>query len=185
MAPINISTLGSVTSDKIYSPQKGTGNFNLIRDAVTAGTSQKFRDSITGLSYEVEYNNKYIAFTYKYTTSTNTSVTGRFAWAGNFSYGKDSITSANVTSLGIVTATKPNTGSTTINGSLYKPNKGNVNDPFQSLPQLISKSTSLGSYQSDGIPGVTAGDISPFRSFGEKKFFYSGWESNPFNSNLI
>ena len=185
MTPININRLGSVTSDKIYTPKKGTGNFNVVRDAVTAGTSQNFRDSITGLSYEFEYNNKYLAFTYRLATSSKASVAGRFVWAGKFGYGRDSITSADVTSLSIMTTIKPNGGSRVINGSLYKTQNGRVKDPFQSLPQLVTQSTSLGSYQSDGIPGVTAGDISPFRSFGEKKFFYSGWESNPFNSNLI
>jgi hypothetical protein len=192
MASIKINTLGSVKSDKVYAPKKGTNSFNLIRDGLTVGfgtsqASQAFRDSVTGLSYEVEYNNKYLIFTYKLATNTNASVTGRFAWEGNFAYKGAKTASANVTSVGLlITSNNLVDGSPTRTaGGIYKPVNGLVKDPFQSLPQMISNSTSLGDYQSDGIPGVSAGNIAPFLSYGGGKFFNNGWEADPFKPNLI
>jgi hypothetical protein len=192
MSSIKINGLGSVKSDRVYAPKKGTSSFNLIRDGLTIGfganqSSQAFRDSVTGISYEVEFNKRYIAFTYKLATNANASVTGRFVWEGNFAYKGDAIISANVASVGLlVTSNNLVAGSPTRTaGAIYKPVNGRIKDPFQSLPQLISKSTSLGSYQSDGIPGVSAGDITPFLSYGGGKFFNNGWEANPFKPNLI
>jgi hypothetical protein len=189
MAALKILSLGSVTSDKVYSPKKGTSNFNFVRDGLTVGfgATQAARDSVTGISYEFEYDKKFIAFTYTLATNTNASATGRFVWQGDFAYKGDKIISANVASIGLlITSNDPAANSPTRTaGAIYKPDNGFVKDPFKSLQQLISNSTSLGDYQSDGIPGVSAGDIAPFLSYGGGKFFNSGWEANPFKPNLI
>jgi len=189
---LKLSFLGSLKNDIVYNLNKKSGTFNLLRDGLTIGfgsnqASKSFRDSVTGISYEAEFNNKYIAFTWQIATSTNQSATGRYVWKGNFAFKGDSITSANVTSVALLLTSKNlvKGSPTRTAGGIYKPKNGFVKDPFQSLPQLIGNSTSLGDYQSDGIPGVSAGDITPFLSYSGGKFFDNGWQGNPLKPNLI
>ena len=188
MSSITAFGLGKIVGDQRYSPKPGSARFNSALNTLLMAAPQKYRDSITGLSYEVESNNDYIAITYKLTSSSSVwaqAETGRIVWAGRFSYDFDNglISSASVKTVGrFVTGLKD--GDKADAGQIYRPNNGlvaNPSDPYSWIP-LISDSKSLAFYQG---PGGDLNQLSQFRSFGDGKFFYPGWASDPFASNLI
>lgn len=168
---IKVDGLGRLTSDKVFSTQS-----EFYKKIFK-------RDSITAFQGELEFGSDYIVLT------TVTKEPGNFAnksdgwterWVvqGQFEYSSNRITSAVIES----TAQASNSY-----GALnYYSGGAKVLKPSNPDSWAAALSREPSQYRGyDNIDGSTEGDVAAFYAFGGGKFFYDGWESNPFGTNLI
>lgn len=169
---VDIDGLGRLTSDKIFSTESAIYQ-NIFK-----------RDSITGFQGELEFgNSNYIALTTLIKEPGNSADNGsgwaeRWVLQGKFKYSGNKLTSATIKSTAQVS---PSYGALN-----YYSGGAKVLNPSNPDSWAAALSRQPSSYVGfNNIDGFIEGSIEPFYSFGGGKFFYNGWESNPFASNLI
>lgn len=112
----------------------------------------------------------------------------RQVWQGNFTYKNDNTTSARVDRIArYVTGRKG--GKQLEEAAIIAPaakdkRVKNPSNPLSWATPLWNRAKTVSRFVSNGA-GATEGRLSDFRQFGAGQFFYSGWGSNPFTSNLI
>lgn len=136
---------------------------------------------------EVEFGENFIATTYRSIHKDSTKGFGRTIYQGDFDYNNDEIASARVDNIAQVSLN----------------DKGYGWGVVRSLGVIVPQPDSFWSWQSTlntGInqgelvaeydigtekPGEITGDYGSFVSYGNGRFFYDGWENNPFSQDLI
>lgn len=166
-----------VISDKVY--KKGS---SLIKNNSNIFGKEYLKKAIT-FDLEVEFGEEFIALTTKSIRKDSTTQSSRTVFQGEFEYGDDEITSARIDYIA--------QGS---QGEGYE--WGVINKHGMTVPRPDSASSwqstlmhmgeTLYEYDiNEDAQGEIKGDYSTVTSFGMGRFFYDGWENNPFASDLI
>lgn len=150
------------------------------------------RDAVTGITYEFEWNNNYIAFstittvdTAKYPTLASTG-TLRMVWKGDFKYSNGQLKAARVDEIGLASF---NTKQDTVQASYrwIAPNKPIIEDvrnPYSFGPPLWNNARTIADYST--VNGaVQWGTEVSLQPFGNGNFFPEGWQNDAFKPNLI
>ena len=198
---ITFSDLGTVVSDRVY------GKDSRWLQPIVNNTpfTQQDMDRLTNFNIEFEFNNQYIVATAVVRGDTRQPIsqymgsdwTARMVLRGNFSYSGGRLTSASIDS-GAVQLISQSTPNSIGSGQLISitPNIGISSAPVSDPTSWSSfrRVTSFGDSPLANIRGLGYSPLSPenttatinaLQGFGGGRFFYSGWETNPFNSNLI
>lgn len=168
---LDVDGFGRLTSDKVFSTESEF--YKKIFE----------RDSVTSFQGEFEFGSDYIALT------TLTKEPGNYAdkgngWAerwvvqGQFKYAGNRITSATIESTAQVSSSYG--ALNYYSGGIRVLNPSNPDSWASALSRGGSSYTGF-----DNIDGAIEDDIQPFYAFGGGKFFYPGWENDPFTTNLI
>ena len=199
---ITFSDLGTVVSDRVYSKDS-----RWLQPIVNnTPFTQQDMDRLTNFNIEFEFNNQYIVATAVVRGDTRQPIsqymgrdwTARMVLRGNFSYSGGRLTSASIDS-GAVQLISQSTPNSIGSGQLISitPNIGISSAPVSDPTSWSSfrRVTSFGDSPLANIRGLGYSPLSPenttatinaLQGFGGgRRFFYSGWETNPFNSNLI
>ena len=166
-----------VISDRVY--RKGS---SLIKNNSNIFGKEYLKKAIT-LDLEVEFGEEFIALTTNSIRKDSTTQSSRTVLQGEFKYGDDEITSARIDYIA--------QGS---QGEGYE--WGVINRHGMTVPRPDSASSwqstlmymgeTLYEYDiNEDTQGEIKGDYSTVTSFGMGRFFYDGWENNPFASDLI
>ena len=137
-----------------------------------------------GASYkwEFEINQNYLVGTSQYASGSNIT-TSRVVWAGNNGFAGDKLTSLNFTAVAYAYVDGLNLASA-YSGGVSQPVL-----PVTRTAPFTFKGLDAGDYQSIGIAEyseVSSNDNMPgLKAFEGGKFFYNGWVTDPFASNLI
>ena len=160
-------------------------------------------DKLTGFNIEFEYNDKYIVATAVVKGDSRQPIaqymgkdwTARMVLQGSFRYSDGKLSSASIQTgaVQLVSQSSPfSIGSEQILS--LPPNSGlssaTVNDPsswssFRRVTSFASSPMTSTLGYSPTSPNQLSATQTALQQFGEGRFFYSGWETNPFNSSLI
>ena len=168
---IDVEGVGKLQSDKVYS--KGSALSNLFQNPYA-----------TEWDAELEFGDKrYIAMTIRATEpdqSNHPTYTTRLVIEGDFKYKSNKLVSARVDRTAQVSDGPFGWGVINSYGGV------SIANPMSASSwgaALSDPGTVTASYETNN--GVQTGDLAALNGFGGGKFFYSGWEANPFASNLI
>ena len=176
-AIVNGFYLGKVISDKVY----GKDSSLIQRNAKIFG--REFLKNAITYDLEVEFGEEFIALTTNSIRKNSTTQSSRTVFQGDFKYGNDEITSARIDYIGQASQ-----------GEGYE--WGVINKHGMTVPRPDSASSwqstlmhmgeTLYEYDiNEDTQGKIKGDYTTVTSFGMGRFFYDGWENNPFASDLI
>jgi hypothetical protein len=182
-------------SDKIISFKKEESLM------LKAGIPYIHDDSVVKGQREYEMSPKYLVETWTDKRDNGTTNTGRSVYSGTFKYNKNGkLESAKITSITEehfqITSGRYSGKHKFISGFIHKTNGSGISlsnaSSLKEWQQKVSNHRNFkvdANYEYDAIPKSysTGGpaDRNALTRFGEGRFFYDGWESNPFNSNLI
>ena len=171
----------TIISDKTYGiDSKLVKNFfNLVDGSALENFSE--------YDTEVEFGENFIVTTYKSIHKDSTKGFGRTVYQGEFEYNDDKITSARVDSMGQVSLTGKDYGWGVVRNigvTVPKP------DSFWSWQSTLNTGINQGELVAEydigmETPREITGDYGSVVSYGNGRFFYDGWENNPFASDLI
>lgn len=168
---VDVEGVGKLQSDRVYS--KGSALSNFFQNPYA-----------TAWDAEIEFGDKnYIVMTIRATEPNQTfhpTYTTRLVIEGDFQYKRNKLTSARVDRTAQVSDGPFGWGVINSYGDLK------INQTMSTSSwgaSLSGPGTITASYQSDN--GLQTGDVTALNAFGGGKFFYQGWESNPFDSDLL
>lgn len=168
----DISEFGTIVSDQVYDKDSPQGAALLF----LSDSDPTYRNSLSGWSGEIELSNEFIVFTVDYIgvpPGAPERNIERAVLQGDFQFKGRKLISAKVDSLAVKTQFGPDSA-----GYISQYGSGiQIKDPNSWRSWESSFVSALGSMAVSDQP------LDP--SFGGGKFFYEGWESNPFASNLI
>jgi len=193
------SDLGTIQSDKVY----GKENSRWLQPIATnLGFTKKEMDSLKGFNIEFEFSNQYIAVTtqvkgdtrsqYNLPATYGPNWTARWVLKGDFAYDNGKLTSAVLKegAFQVVSQSKQYEGGSAT--SFYS------SATVQDLGKFSSIKAAANYAGNGGTPPGLTTNFYPVsgsqsnssvqswvKQFGDERFFYSGWETNPFASNLI
>ena len=180
--------LGGIESDKVYFTSKPNSTTSAL---YSEADNAYYYDAITGMSYEIEFGRNAIVATILTNASDDTRngrwapiELRRIAILGDFSYQDGKVLSANVTSM--ATGGLGKRGNDEYHyGVIHQPAFRELKNPdnLNSWGFLWEGATIVNQYEK--TPLSETGSIEALTSFGGGKYFYTGWENNPFDSNLI
>ena len=167
----------TVISDEVYGKDS-----SLIKGNKNLWGEDYLKKAVT-FDIEVEFGEEFIVLTTNSIRKDSTTDTGRTVYQGEFKYDGDVITSARIDYIAQVS-----------HGEEY--GWGIINKEGKTVPHPDSASSWQSTFMTPGetlyeydidmyTPGEITGDYSTVTSFGMGRFFYDGWENNPFASDLI
>jgi hypothetical protein len=198
---LTFSDLGTIENDKVY----GKENYRWLQPILNnVGFTREGMDKITDFNIEFEFSKQYIAITMSVKNNSGDPVTGdwvgRRVLKGSFEYADSGLASATLEFIGWQNFAKES------GSQIYQESGGFTKfanptfkkiDSWSSIYDIMLKKVGF-EVNKQGLPDVdsygTPGgylNINPaaakerITQLGEGKFFYNGWEANPFNSNLI
>ena len=174
---VNGFYLDKVISDKVYEK-----NSSLIQRNANILGRELIKNAIT-FNLEIEFGEEFIALTTNSIRKDSTTQSSRTVFQGDFKYGDDKITSARIDYIGQASQ-----------GEGYE--WGVINKHGMTVPRPDSASSWQSTLMNMGetvyeydinndTQGKIEGDYWSVTSFGMGRFFYEGWENNPFASDLI
>jgi hypothetical protein len=175
---IDFDGIGRVTSDQVFNRDSALGSAVLSSDAA-------YKASLTSWEAEVELSNQFIVLTTSAKGNPPNSMSqenSRVVLQGDFHFMGSKMQSARVDYIAQVSD-----GITSEYGTLESFRSGvTISNPasissWQS--SLAAPGEILASY--DFYGGSGSGDKSTIASFGGGRFFYDGWQNNPFAANLV
>ena len=177
---VTVDGYGSITSGTVFDK-----NSSLVKNSL--GIPSDYLNRLQSFDAEVEFNKSYIVFTTKQVDADSKVAATRTVFQGNFKYANKRVKSAKIDYMaqvsdsgdygygGInylgVTIAQPSSGwswMSAINGALDNPSSSTAS--FD-----IGMET----------PGAITGNYAAVVSFGNGRFFYEGWENEPFSTNLL
>ncbi len=175
---LEIDGLGKVTSDEVFSKDSALGAAVLSADTA-------YKDSLTSFEAEVELSNQFIVLTTHAKGTPPSSMSqeiSRVVLQGDFVYSGSKLKSARIDYI-----TQVSDGITSEHGTIEAFRSGiRIVDPDSInswTSSLAAPGEMVASY--DSSAGSGSGDKSSITSFAGGRFFYDGWQSNPFTPNLI
>jgi hypothetical protein len=212
---LTFSDLGTIESDKIYGKETRWTSEDRLRGPGLYGnlnfTKQEL-DSLTTFQVEFEFNNQFIAVTtqvrgdtrgvYGISSTLGSDWTARWVLAGSFEYSNGSLSAAAIRSGGyqLISQSKIYSSGNAVDSNTADSGFETIQDPSTWANIRSPLSSGRSSFGTPKGLGLTANfyPISSrpdpendlrlqnwLREFGGGQFFYNGWETNPFNSNLI
>ena len=177
---IEVDGFGAITSDKVYDK-----NSSLIRN--TVGNPSDYLDQLQSFEAEVEFNKSYIAYTTRQVDAEGKVGATRTVFQGAFEYSGNRVKSARIDYMGQVS----DSGAYGYGGTNYlgvtiaQPSSGwswmsAINSALDN-PSSSTASFDIGME----TPGAITGNYAAVVSFGNGRFFYEGWENEPFSTNLL
>ena len=156
---------------------------NLSKSGFSSYSASKSALNSFTKSLSIEFGEEFIVLTTNSIRKDSTTDTGRTVYQGEFKYDGDVITSARIDYIAQVS-----------HGEEY--GWGIINKEGKTVPHPDSASSWQSTFMTPGetlyeyeigmdTPGEITGDYSTVTSFGMGRFFYDGWENNPFASDLI
>jgi len=177
---IEVDGFGSITSDKVYDK-----NSSLIRN--TVGSTSDYLDQLQSFEAEVEFNKSYIVYTTRQVDAEGKVGATRTVFQGAFEYSGNRVKSARLDSMGQVSDSGDfGYGGTNYLGvTIAQPSSGwswmsAINGALDN-PSSSTASFDIGME----TPGAITGNYAAVVSFGNGRFFYEGWENEPFSTNLL
>ena len=186
---IEIEGIGKLQSDQIFGMDAEIVSF--VR---ANSTGPDFWSSVNSFEAEVEFDNNFIVGTAAFeTTMPNTSPRqrSRLVLQGEFEYSNGKPTYARVdfmgqSSIGVGIDGK-RIGWATVNRiGAEVPNPKSATSWFKTLNSALSKTSDSYAYEigAEG-PEIVSGQYAQVASFGNGRFLYDGWESEPLVTNLL
>ena len=175
---VEIDGLGKIESDRKYGIDSP-----LVKDFILAQENSIIYEKFDA---EVEFNEKTITLTIQSSKKDSSSQsTSRTVLLGDFQYSKDTIISARVSRTAQFALSGKDYGWGVIhNLDAIVPQPNSPSSWQSSL--IFNEGTELADfYIGMETPGAITGDYGTVVSFGNGRFFYDGWASNPFGQNLI
>ena len=177
---IEVDGFGSITSDKVYNK-----NSSLIRN--TVGNQSDYLDQLQSFEAEVEFNKSYIAYTTRQVDAEGKVGATRTVFQGAFEYSGNRVKSARIDYMGQVS----DSGEYGYGGTNYL--GVTVSQPSSGWSWMSAINSALDNPSSStasfdiGVetPGAITGNYASVVSFGNGRFFYEGWENEPFSTNLL
>ena len=167
----------TVISDKVYGI-----NSSLIKGNKKLWGEDYLKKAVT-FDIEVEFGEEFIVLTTNSIRKDSTTDTARTVYQGEFKYDGDVITSARIDYIAQVS-----------HGEEY--GWGIINKEGKTVPHPDSASSWQSTFMTPGetlyeyeigmkTPREITGDYGSVVSYGNGRFFYDGWENNPFGQDLI
>jgi len=196
---INLTDLGLVASDRVY------GKESRWLSPIVNNTpfTQQDMDRLTNFNIEFEFNNRYIVATAVVRGDTRQPIsqsmgsdwTARMVLQGTFNYSGGRLASASIESgaAQLISQSSPfsvGSGSVvTLDPDISQTGVQVSNPSSWSSIRGATSAASGGFNFTNGYSPINATRMpevqNMLRQFGESRFFYNGWETNPFASNLI
>ncbi len=172
---IEVDGIGQITSDKVYDR-----NSSFVKNTfLSEGGQEYFRE----FDLEVEFNNEFIVASIRTLSQDSRVSTSRTVFQGEFKYEGRKVKSARIDYIAQAS------------GGDY--GWGTLQRLVISIPQPSSAASwksSLDPIQGTVVaefdiginsPGEITGNYEGVVSFGNGRFFYEGWENEPFSTNLL
>lgn len=177
---VTVDGYGTITSDKVYDK-----NSSLIRNSL--GIPSDYLNQLQSFDAEAEFNGSYVVFTTRQVDMQGKVGATRTVFQGDFAYEKNRVKSARIDYMSQITDSGDYGygGINYLGIAIMQPSSGHswmsaINSALDK-PNSSTASFDIGAE----TPGAITGDYAAVASFGNGRFFYNGWESEPFASNLI
>jgi len=172
---IEVDGFGSITSDKVYDK-----NSSFVKNTfLSEGDQEYFKE----FDLEVEFDKEFIIANIRTLSQDSRVSTSRTVFQGEFKYEGRMVKSARIDYIAQVSGGEYGWGTLQRLGiSIPQPSSA---ASWQSSLDPI-QGTVVAEYDIGiNTPGEVTGNYQGVVSFGNGRFFYEGWENEPFSSNLL